>query len=70
MQGDHPGTGLGKALTDYRIARSREIFGKLPLVIMTSQPTEGFYQKYGFVIVKHIPDGFASGIDIHKMRLD
>ena len=70
VHNDHLGTGLGKALTDYRIARSREIFGEKPLVIVTSQHTEGFYQKYGFVTVEHTLNGFAPGIDIHKMRLD
>lgn len=70
VHNDHLGTGLGKALTDYRIARSREVFGDLPLVIATSQHTEGFYRKYGFVTVEHTPDGFGPGIDICKMRLE
>lgn len=68
VHNDRLGTGLGKALTEYRIARSHEIFGEKPLVIVTSQHTEGFYRKYGFVTVEHTPDGFAPGIDIHKMR--
>lgn len=49
----HLGTGLGKALTDYRIARSREIFGGKAMVTSTSQHTEGFYRKYGFVTIEH-----------------
>lgn len=66
----HLGTGLGKKLTEYRIARSLEHFGLKPLVTSTSQHTEGFYQKFGFVTIEHTPDGFGPGIDICKMRLD
>lgn len=62
------GTGLGKLLTEYRLARSLEIFGARPVVINTSQHTEGFYEKLGFVTVEHTPDGFGPGIDICKMR--
>lgn len=69
VHNDHLGTGLGKALTDYRIAKARTIFGEKPLVIVTSQHTEGFYQKYGFVTVEFTRDGFAAGIDTYKMRL-
>lgn len=67
---DHLGTGLGKVLTEYRIARSRDIFGTKPLVTSTSQHTEGFYEKFGFVTIEHTPDGFGPGIDICKMRLE
>ncbi|CAN5341851.1 GNAT family N-acetyltransferase [soil metagenome] len=67
---DHLGTGLGKVLTEYRIGRSREIFGAKSLVTSTSQHTEGFYKKFGFVTFEHTPDGFGRGIDICKMRLE
>lgn len=67
---EHLGTGLGKLLTEFRIERSREVFGMKPMVTSTSQHTEGFYKKFGFVTVEHTPDGFAPGIDICKMRLD
>lgn len=67
---DHLGTGLGRLLTEYRIERSLDVFGQKPLVTSTSQHTEGFYQKFGFVTVEHTPDGFGPGIDICKMRRD
>lgn len=70
VHNDHLGTGLGKLLTEYRIERSREIFGDRPMVTSTSQLTEGFYKKFGFVTVEHTPDGFGPGLDICKMRLD
>lgn len=67
---DHLGTGLGKALTQFRINMAAEKFPGLPLVISTSQHTEGFYNKFGFVTFEHTPNGFGPGIDICKMRFD
>ncbi|MBK9529299.1 MAG: GNAT family N-acetyltransferase [Acidobacteria bacterium] len=70
VHSDHLGTGLGKLLTEYRIERSSEVFGKKAMVTSTSQHTEGFYKKFGFVTIEHTPDGFGPGIDICKMRLE
>jgi predicted GNAT family N-acyltransferase len=70
VRSDHIGTGLGKLLTEYRIELSREVFGDKPMVTSTSQLTEGFYNKFGFVTIEHTPDGFGPGIDICKMRLE
>ncbi len=67
---DHLGTGLGKQLTSFRIERSLEKFGNLPMATSTSQHTQGFYEKFGFVLTEHTPDGFGPGIDICKMRLE
>jgi GNAT superfamily N-acetyltransferase len=67
---DHLGTGLGKRLTEFRIALSNEKYPGVPLTTSTSQHTEGFYKKIGFRTVEHTPDGFGPGIDICKMRLD
>ena len=67
---DHLGTGRGKELTEFRINKAREKFGGLALVISTSQHTQGFYEKFGFRLTEHTPDGFGPGIDICKMRLD
>ncbi len=66
---DHLGTGLGKLLTEYRIQRSRDIFGPKPMVTSTSQHTEGFYLRFGFRTVERITDGFGPGLDNCKMRL-
>lgn len=67
---DHLGTGLGRTLTLFRTERALERFGKLPLVISTSQHTQGFYEKLGFRLTEHTPDGFGPGIDICNMRLE
>lgn len=70
VRSDKLGTGLGKKLTEFRIEKSRGKFGDLPLVISTSQHTQGFYEKFGFRLIEHTPDGFGFGIDICKMQLD
>lgn len=70
VRSDHLGTGLGRTLTEFRIEAARRKFGDRPLVISTSQHTRGFYEKFGFYLVDHQPDGFGPGIDSCKMRLD
>lgn len=70
VRNDFIGKGLGKRLTEFRINLSREKFGKLPIVISTSQHTQGFYEKFGFKLIECIPNGFAPGIDNCKMRLE
>ncbi len=70
VRADHLGTGLGKLLTEFRIQRARERFGGAPLVVSTSQHTQGFYERFGFVLTEHTPDGFGPGLDICRMRLD
>ena len=67
---EHLGTGLGKKLTEFRIAASREQYGDVPLTIGTSQHTQGFYEKLGFRLTEYEMDGYGPGIDTCKMRLD
>lgn len=68
VRADHLGTGLGKTLTEFRIDLARKKYGELPVTIGTSQHTKGFYEKFGFQMTEHIPDGFGPGIDNCKMR--
>lgn len=70
VRSDHIGTGLGRKLTEFRIQRAHEKFGGLPLVIDTSQHTEGFYNRFGFVTTERTLDGYGPGLDICKMRRD
>lgn len=67
---DHLGKGLGKKLTEFRIRYAREKYGELPLTIGTSQHTRGFYEKFGFRLTEYKRDGYGTGIDACKMRLD
>jgi [ribosomal protein S18]-alanine N-acetyltransferase len=70
VRADHLGTGRGRQLTEFRIARAREKHGGLPLFISTSQLTRGFYERFGFRVTRHIPNGFGPGIDICEMLLE
>jgi predicted GNAT family N-acyltransferase len=70
IRSDLLGRGLGKQLTEFRINAARNKHPALPLVISTSQHTQGFYERFGFRLTHHEPDGFGPGIDICKMRLD
>jgi GNAT superfamily N-acetyltransferase len=70
VHSDYLGKGLGKQLTHFRIGLALEKYGPLPMVINTSQHTQGFYEKFGFRLVRHEPDGFSSGIDICEMRME
>lgn len=70
IRSDHLGTGLGRKLTEFRIDKAREKFGELPVIISTSQHTEGFYKRLGFRTIQHTTDGFGPGIDKCEMRLD
>ncbi len=67
---DHLGTGLGKALTEFRISLSSERYPGVPMTTDTSQHTEGFYNKFGFATVEHTPDGYGPGIDMCRMSLE
>lgn len=66
---EHLGTGVGKILTQYRIERSREVFGDMPIVTSTSQLTEGFYERFGLKTFERNKDAFGPGLDECKMRL-
>lgn len=57
---DLQGTGLGKALTLYRLS---VLPGVKRMRINTSQKVQGFYEKLGFVAKKVVPDGFGPGLD-------
>lgn len=70
IRSDLLGHGLGKQLTEFRVGLAREKHPALPLVISTSQHTQGFYERFGFRLTHHEPDGFGPGIDICKMRLE
>jgi predicted GNAT family N-acyltransferase len=70
IRSDHLGNGLGRELTEFRIDAARDRYGDLPLVISTSQHTQGFYEKFGFRLTEHVSGGFGPGIDICKMRLE
>ncbi len=65
---DSQGRGLGQQLLVVRMAALRAILGIEKIIIRTSQHTEGFYSRAGFLTVRSVPDGHAPGIDLVEMR--
>ncbi|HMO79809.1 MAG TPA: GNAT family N-acetyltransferase [Pyrinomonadaceae bacterium] len=69
VRNDLIGTGIGKRLTEFRLAKARERFGPVPVKISTSQHTSGFYEKLGFQMGELTPNGFGPGLDRCNMVL-
>ena len=70
VRGDLHGQRLGAALVAYRLGWLREHHPGLQQVrIETSQHTEGYYVRHGFLTVSRKPDGFAPGMDQIEMVL-
>jgi predicted GNAT family N-acyltransferase len=63
------GQGLGRMLTEARIAAARATPGVRRVTLCTSQHTRGFYAQFGFDAEKVTPDEFAPGIDRWDMVL-
>ncbi len=60
--------GLGRLLTIHRLEVMDQLYPDLDQHLETSQHTEAFYQKFGFVTTERIKDGFGPGLDNCKMR--
>lgn len=63
------GRGLGRRLTEERLALARRVPGLARLVLATSQHTQGFYAGFGFAAEGITPDGFGLGLDRWDMAL-
>ncbi|WP_407539618.1 GNAT family N-acetyltransferase [Deinococcus radiomollis] len=70
VRGDSHGQGLGTQLTVDRLDRLRRRPELRGVRLDTSQHTEVFYARHGFVVVGRTPGGFAPGLDEVKMLLD
>ncbi|MGF1729899.1 GNAT family N-acetyltransferase [Photobacterium kasasachensis] len=66
---DFHGQGIGTVLTDYRLSQLHSNPAIEVIKIETSQHTEGFYRKRGFITTHVIKDGFGQGIDCVSMEL-
>ena len=62
--------GLGTRLTLFRLERLRARPEVRQIRLGTSQHTEAFYARQGFVAVERTQNGFAPGIDEVKMVLE
>ncbi len=63
------GLGVGRVLTEARLAALRALPGVEVVGIETSQHTAGFYAGFGFKVLAVTPDGFGPGIDRWDMEL-
>lgn len=63
------GQGLGSRLTRERIALARQGTGISELVLSTSQHSRGFYEAFGFSVVKIAQAGLGAGLDRYDMAL-
>lgn len=63
------GTGLGSLLTAARLEAARAIPGVERVLLDTSQHTQGFYLRFGFVVQEIVPDGYGPGLDRWDMLL-
>lgn len=59
---DCHGTGLGRRLTEARLAMAVQAGARI-VRLATSQHTQGFYARLGFVPHRVTPDGFGPGLD-------
>lgn len=65
-QSEHK-TGVGTRLLLERLKLIKAQFGEVATYIETSQHVQGFYEKFGFVAISCVKDGFAPNIDKVKM---
>ncbi len=61
-------TGAGLLLLKYRLKMAREEYPDKIIGIDTSQNTEGFFKKYGFVTTNVVKDYYAIGLDKVSME--
>lgn len=63
------GTGLGRDLTAARLDILRATAGVEAVEIETSQHSAGFYQRFGFKVMRVLANGFGPGLDRWEMTL-
>lgn len=64
------GQGLGRALTEARLAACRRSAGLSRIELDTSQHTHAFYARFGFAVERVVADGYGPGLDRWDMALD
>ena len=69
VRGELHGRRLGERLLTERLARIAADPAFATVDIETTQHSQGFFARYGFVETAHTPDGFAPGMDRVDMTL-
>ncbi|NRB46436.1 MAG: GNAT family N-acetyltransferase [Saprospiraceae bacterium] len=63
------GKGLGRALTEFRLAEIRKNRSVQRIIVRTSQLAYSFYAKFGFDIAKIEEDYWAPGLHLYDMQM-
>lgn len=63
------GQGIGKLLLERRLEHICRNQSTAVVTTNTSQHTRAFFEKFGFVCYRVIPNGYAEGLDRCEMRL-
>ena len=63
------GQGLGRTLTEARLAIARRLPDITEIALATSQHTRAYYERFGFTAEAITPDGFGEGLDRCDMIL-
>lgn len=63
------GQGLGRKLTEFRLAEIRKTASIQRIVVRTSQLAYKFYAKFGFQTEKIEIDYWAPGLDLYAMQM-
>jgi ribosomal-protein-alanine N-acetyltransferase len=64
---DFQRTGVGSALTSFRIKNIREVPGVKTIAVRTTQHAYPFYEKFGLKIREIVKDYWAEGFDLYRM---
>ncbi len=63
------GKGLGRQLTEFRLAEIRKKNSVRSIIVRTSQLAYSFYAKFGFEVDKIEKDYWAPGLDLYDMQM-
>ncbi len=67
---ENHGTGLGRGLTELRLAELRRDARVRRVRLHTSHYTVGFYERLGFRATQVVSDGYAPGLHRHDMVME
>lgn len=67
---DHHGAGLGKRLLLERLRRIARRANVRAVVLDTSQRSSGFFERFGFQVVRVTEDGYGEGLHRVDMKLE
>ncbi|MCR4029566.1 MULTISPECIES: GNAT family N-acetyltransferase [Flavobacterium] len=66
---DFHNKGFGEKLLSYRLKKIKQLDSKSKVIIDTTQHSEGFFKKYGFITKKKTDDYYAPGMHRIDMEL-